>query len=228
MNPVVSFQLYLGNSYANKSNLFTKNCNIPSITSSIKQTISFLSLKKKHINELLAVCLTGDQSAQMEIYKRYYKAMYNTAFRIVKNSAIAEDIMQESLLSAFTKLNTFKGEVSFGAWLKRIVVNNSIQEYRKRIKRQEVDLAKVIYKVEDNDGYVPDYAKTEQKAQKVIETMKLLKDNYRISLTLHLIEGYDYEEISEIMNLSYANCRTIISRAKESLRQKLNTVPHGK
>ena len=51
--------------------------------------------------------------------------------------------------------------------------------------------------------------------------MKLLKDNYQISLTLHLIEGYDYEEISEIMNISHANCRTMISRAKDSLRQKL-------
>jgi RNA polymerase sigma-70 factor (ECF subfamily) len=58
-------------------------------------------------------------------------------------------------------------------------------------------------------------------AQKVLETMKQLKDNYRISLTLHLIEGYDYEEVSSIMNISYANCRTTISRAKESLRKKM-------
>ena len=67
----------------------------------------------------------------------------------------------------------------------------------------------------NQDGY------TELKAQKVMETMKSLKDNYRVSLTLHLIEGYDYEEISEIMNISYANCRTMISRAKQSLRKKL-------
>ena len=67
----------------------------------------------------------------------------------------------------------------------------------------------------DSNGY------TELKAQKVMETMKSLKENYRVSLTLHLIEGYDYEEISQIMNISYANCRTTISRAKESLRKKL-------
>ena len=51
--------------------------------------------------------------------------------------------------------------------------------------------------------------------------MNLLKENYRVSLTLHLIEGYDYEEVSSIMDMSYANCRTTISRAKESLRQKM-------
>ena len=147
--------------------------------------------------------------------------MYNTAVRIVKDSAIAEDVMQESFLSAFTKLETFKGEVTFGSWLKRIVINNSIYQYRKQQKKNEVALDDVIYKVEDNDGIASDYVFTEQKAQKVMETMKQLKDNYRVSLTLHLIEGNDYDEISTIMNLSYANCRTTISRAKESLRQKL-------
>jgi len=79
-----------------------------------------------------------------------------------------------------------------------------------------------MYKVEDNNGIVSDHVFSEQKAQKVMETMKQLKDNYRISLTLHLIEGYDYEEISDIMNISYANCRTTISRAKESLRKKIS------
>jgi len=182
-----------------------------------------LSHKKEHTDALLQLCLEGKQSAQLEIYNRYYKAMYNTSVRIVKDSAEAEDVMQESFLNAFTKLHTFKGEVTFGSWLKRIVINNSIYHYRKQQKKNEVDLDDVIYKVEDNDGVVSDHALTELKAQKVMETMNLLKDNYRVSLTLHLIEGYDYEEISQIMNISNANCRTTISRAKESLRNKLTT-----
>ena len=165
--------------------------------------------------------MAGKQSAQLEVYNRYYKAMFNTALRIVKDTAQAEDIMQESFLSAFTKLHTFKGEVTFGSWLKRIVINNSIHQYRKQQKKNEVALDEVLYKVEDNDGIASDHVFTELKAQKVIETMKDLKDNYRVSLTLHLIEGFDYEEISEIMNISYANCRTTVSRAKESLRRKL-------
>lgn len=183
-----------------------------------------MSHKKEHIDTLLQLCLEGKQSAQLEVYNRYYKAMYNTALRIVKDSAEAEDVMQESFLNAFTKLQDFKGEVAFGAWLKRIVVNKSIYHYRKLQKKNEVDLDEVLYKVEDNDGFVSDHEWTELKAQKVIETMHLLKDTYRVSLTLHLIEGYDYEEISDLMNMSYANCRTTISRAKESLRSKLINV----
>ncbi|GMN11832.1 RNA polymerase sigma factor [Croceitalea sp. MTPC9] len=181
-----------------------------------------MSHKNEHTDALLQLCLEGKQSAQLEIYNRYYKAMYNTALRIVKHTAEAEDVMQESFLNAFMKLHTFKGEVTFGAWLKRIVINNSIYHYRKQQKNQTSDLNEVLYKVEDNDGVALDHnGYTELKAQKVMETMKSLKDNYRVSLTLHLIEGYDYEEISKIMNISYANCRTTISRAKENLRKRL-------
>ncbi|MBW8244602.1 RNA polymerase sigma factor [Muricauda oceani] len=181
-----------------------------------------MSQQNEHIDTLLQLCMQGKQSAQLEVYNRYYKAMYNTAFRIVKHTAEAEDVMQESFLSAFTKLHTFKGDVAFGAWLKRIVINNSIYHYKKQQKKRTDDLDDIMYKVEDNEGVASDQnGYTELKAQKVMETMKSLKDNYRVSLTLHLIEGYDYEEISEIMNISYANCRTMISRAKESLRKKL-------
>jgi RNA polymerase sigma-70 factor (ECF subfamily) len=183
-----------------------------------------LSQEKEHIDVLLTQCKAGSQRAQVEVYQRYYKAMYNTALRIVKDTAEAEDVMQESFLKAFTKLHSFKGEVAFGAWLKRIVINNSIHHYKKQRKKEEVALEDYMYKVEDNDGIASDHVLTEQKAQKVMETMNRLKDNYRISLTLHLIEGYDYEEISTIMNISYANCRTTISRAKESLRKQLTVV----
>ena len=187
-----------------------------------KTNQSFLSRQNEHIDTLLELCKQGKQSAQLEVYNRYYKAMYNTALRIVKHTAEAEDVMQESFLNAFTKLHTFKGDVAFGAWLKRIVINNSIYHYKKQQKKRAVDLDDVMYKVEDNDVAASDQnGYTELKAQKVMETMKSLKDNYRVSLTLHLIEGYDYEEISDIMNISYANCRTTISRAKESLRKKL-------
>jgi len=181
-----------------------------------------LSHQNENIDALLQQCLEGKQRAQMEIYNRYYKAMYNTALRIVKHTAEAEDVMQESFMNAFTKLKTFKGDVTFGAWLKRIVINNSIYHYRKQQKNQTTDLDDVMYKVEDNNAVAFDRSGyTELKAQKVMETMKSLKDNYRVSLTLHLIEGYDYEEMSEIMGISYANCRTTVSRAKESLRKRL-------
>lgn len=181
-----------------------------------------MTLTTKNIEELVELCKTGDQSAQLEVYNRYYKAMYNTALRIVKDSFEAEDIMQDSFLSAFTKLNGLNDAVTFGSWLKRIVVNNSIYHFNKNSKYQNVPFENVMYKVEDNNqGIDSETSTSNEKVKLVVSTMGKLKDNYRIALTLHLIEGYDYEEISALLNISYANCRTTISRAKESLRQKL-------
>ncbi|MBE9490240.1 MAG: RNA polymerase sigma factor [Bacteroidetes bacterium] len=180
-----------------------------------------MTLTNHNIEQLIQLCKSGNQNAQLEVYNRYYKAMYNIAFRIVKDSFEAEDIMQDSFLTAFTKIESLKDFATFGSWLKRIVTNNSIYHYKKNSKYQDVHLDDVLYKIEDHIDITSDYEFTNLKAKQVLETMKSLKENYRISLTLHLIEGYDYEEISDIMNISYSNCRTIISRAKESLRQKL-------
>lgn len=180
-----------------------------------------MSLTNQNIEQLVEQCKTGNQFAQLEVYNRYYKAMYNTALRIVKDNFEAEDIMQDAFLTAFTKLNTLKESKTFGSWLKRIVINNSIYHYNKSNKYDEVPLNDVLYKVEDDQGIVDEQDVSSVKAKQVLDTMKSLKDNYRVALTLNLIEGYDYEEISDIMNISYANCRTTISRAKESLRQKL-------
>ena len=180
-----------------------------------------MTLTNQNIEELLQLCKVNNQSAQMEVYNRYYKAMYNTAYRIVKDNFEAEDIMQDSFLTAFTKLDSLKEISTFGSWLKRIVINNSIYHYKQNSKYNNVPLDDVMYKVEDHSGIEENYEFTNLKATQVLETMKQLKSNYQVSLTLHLIEGYDYEEISEIMNISQANCRTMISRAKESLRQKL-------
>lgn len=160
----------------------------------------------------------------MELYNRYYKAMYNTSLRIVKDSFEAEDIMQESFLTAFSKLDSLKEIKTFGAWLKRIVINNSIYHYKKNNKYNETPLDDVLYKIEDNDGVVETSTFTSLRAKQVLETLNTLKSNYRVALTLHLIEGYDYEEISAIMDISYNNCRTTISRAKDSLRKKMHAL----
>lgn len=149
--------------------------------------------------------------------------MYNTALRIVKDSHWAEDIMQESFLKAFTKLDSFKGEVTFGAWLKKIVVNHSLDNYKKINKNALESLDNILYKVEDESSTDDTKLDFQQlKVQQVTAALQSLKENYRIALTLLFIEGYDHEEISEIMGITSGNCRTTISRAKESLLKKLN------
>lgn len=174
------------------------------------------------INHLITLCKAGNRNAQFEVYNMYYRAMYNTALRIVKDEHWAEDVMQESFLKAFTKLDSFKGEVAFGAWLKKIVVNHSLDNYKKLNKDATQPIDNMLYKLEDSDNGEEAKVDFQQlQVQQVSQAIASLKENYRIILTLLYIEGYDQEEISEIMQITAGNCRTTISRAKESLLKKL-------
>lgn len=176
--------------------------------------------QQEHIDQLIEACKRQEQSAQFEIYKLYYKAMFNAALRITQDSFEAEDVMQESFLSAFTKIDTFKGEVTFGAWLKRIVINKSLTQLKKNNKFDDVKFEVLENTISDQSDPVEeivDYSVI--KANEVLKTMGKLKDNYRIALTLSLVDGYDNEEVAVIMKITNENCRTTISRAKNKLRK---------
>ena len=122
-----------------------------------------------------------------------------------------------SILTAFTKLDTYKEEVAFGAWLKRIVINKSLTQLKKNNRYQEVKMD--VIPTDEIDDEAIDYKGLNP--QNVLDTLQNLKDNYRIVLTLNLIEGFDYEEIAQILNYTNENVRTTISRAKKKLKQVL-------
>ena len=168
---------------------------------------------------LLQQCKENNQKAQLALYNQYYSAMFNVAFRIVNDKTLAEEIMQDGFLSAFTKLDSYSGNVTFGAWLKKIVVNRSINELKKNSNYQTENLNENFEMVDPNDE--ESLAVNSLKAEQVLKIMQELKPNYKIILTLFFIEGYDLEEISGILNISNENCRTTMSRAKESLRKKV-------
>ncbi|MGE4290520.1 MAG: RNA polymerase sigma factor [Salinivirgaceae bacterium] len=179
-----------------------------------------MAQKYKNIHqELIDACKNGNSKAQFEIYKLYYKAMYNTSLRLLNDSLEAEDVMQEAFLSAFKNLHTYKEEVSFGAWLKKIVVNRSLDVLKKRrIDQEPIDERRLaVTEVSDDD--VLD--ETMQKVAEVKQVISQLPENYRVLITLHLLEGYDHEEISEILGMTNANVRTTYSRARKRLQEML-------
>ena len=183
---------------------------------------NFLNYNNQDIVELIQGCCNKNQKAQFEIYNRYCKAMYNVALRIVKDEHFAQDVMQEGFLKAFTKIDSYKQEVAFGAWLKRIIVNYSIDYLKKNKQFQFDDFDKNLYKIDSDENQNDDDPSFDElKVKQILETINGLKDNYRMILNLFFIDGYDQEEICEILNISYANCRTTLSRAKETLRIKL-------
>lgn len=170
--------------------------------------------------KLIEASKTGDRKAQLEVYKLYYRAMYNISFRILNNTADAEDVMQESFLNAFQKLDTWRGEVSFGAWLKKIVINRSLDVIKTR--KALISLDSVPEMAEDHDEEYVNYK--DVRPEMISNAISSLPDGYRVILSLYLIEGYDHEEISGILHITNATSRTQYHRAKKQLAMKLKTV----
>ena len=180
--------------------------------------ISRLELTEQILHdELVERCKKGDTRAFSTIYQKYAKAMYNTSLRIVNHTGDAEDVVQEAFTDAFRSLEDFSYKSTFGAWLKRIVINKSINQLRKR-KMDLIDIDKTnVGNLQEEDG--PDELGIQLKVEDIKKAVGLLPNGYRTVLTLYLFEGYDQEEIAEILQVSHATVRTQYMRAKKKLLQ---------
>jgi len=179
-----------------------------------------------HQVKLIEECKSNNKRAQIELYRKYNQGMYNIAMRLLKNPENADDIIQESFLSAFKNINQFKAEVTFGAWLKKIVIHKCLNY----LKKKELDVITLdeshAFNVEkeDNDNWEFDNSIV---LEDVKISMDKLPDKYKFVLMLYLIEGYDHEEISEILNISVIASRTQLMRGKNKLRQLLKRRGYG-
>ncbi len=166
---------------------------------------------------LIEKCRRNNPKAQLQLYDKYCHAMYVTAFNFVKQEAVAEDMMQEAFIKAFQKIDTFDGKVSFGAWLKKIVINQCLDWLKKRkLRIVSIDDEKVQIADEDN-WYVEDTITINQ----IHETIEQLPDKYKIILKLFLLEGYDHQEISQILNITEVSSRSQVFRGKNKLKELL-------
>lgn len=177
-----------------------------------------LMLTEPH-GALLDRCLRGDRQAQYQVYHLYAKAMYNVSYRILQNTQEAEDILQEAFLDAFLKLSTFRRESSFGAWLKQIVIRKAINQLRTRreilfsldsLSVTEVETCEDTREWDATDSVEP-----------ILRALALLPEGYRTVLSLYLFEGYDHEEISQILGISVVTSRTQYVRAKKRLLEMI-------
>ena len=169
-------------------------------------------------HDLIDRCRAGDQYAHYRIYKLYAKAMLNTAFRITGRDDEAQDVLQEAFISAFRNLESYRGDATFGSWLKRIVVNKAINSVKKRkfeLMPENEDFD-VPVQEEDKDNYMPELT-----VDKVKKAIGALPDGYRSVLSLYLLEGYDHQEIGEILGISESTSKSQLNRSKKKLKELL-------
>ncbi len=171
--------------------------------------------------DLVVECKQGSKKACFELYRLYSKAMLNVAFRIVGSIDEAEDVLQDAFLDAFNRVKDFRQETTFGLWLKQIVVHRAINLLRKR-KLEMVELGEdQLENVADEES--ADDEELQYKVAQVKEAMKELPDGYRVVLSLYLLEGYDHEEIGQVLNISENTSRTQFLRAKRKLNEILKS-----
>lgn len=175
-----------------------------------------MSSSIQHIHkDLVEKSKAGNRKAQFDLYNQYVDAMFYVCMRIVNNREDAEDVTQESFIKAFKKIDSFKYESTFGAWLKRIVVNTSINHLKKkRIKLVDMETQEFKWLEEVQEEKQSNYD-----MQKVKKGIEMLPHGYRVVLSLYLLEGYDHREIAEILNISDSTSKTQYSRAKKKLRE---------
>lgn len=177
---------------------------------------------QNQIHSLIQSCKKGNQIAQMKVYDSYCQAMYTIAYRYLKNEEDAKDAMQEGFLKAFLNIDNYRPEATFGSWLKRIIINQCLDVLKKRkleFSNDEVETLQVI----DDDNW--DFDSSISKIE-ILNALEQLNEKHKMIVKLYLIEGYDHQEISEILEIPVKTSRTHLRRGKiklqELLKQKYN------
>ena len=169
-------------------------------------------------DDLIERSKAGERFAQSELYRLYSKAMYNICYRFSNDRDDAEDILQEAFISAFTNLGSYRGDASFGAWLKRIVVNKGIN-FVKRKKMELMPLEELDIEIAEDEQSDDEFILN---IDKIRDGIQELPDGYRLVFSLYLLEGYDHKEIAEILGITESTSKSQYLRAKRKLKDNLN------
>ncbi len=174
---------------------------------------------------LVEQCRDNNPKAQLALYKQYCDGMFIVASRYLKDTAAAEDAMQVAFIKAFKKIEQFSGDVTFGAWLKRIVINTCLDELKKKkIYKEEINEQTLHIEDEGDVGWETDDGTTMTEINQAIEK---LSPNYKNVVQLFLIEGYDHQEIAEVLGITESASRTNLHRGKIQLQQTLKHLQYG-
>ncbi len=173
----------------------------------------------KDLKEIIIKCGSGDVRAQAKLYELFSSKMFGVCLRYAKDRTDAEDNLQEGFVKVFTYIGKFRHEGSFEGWVRRIMVNVSLENYRKQ---------HLMYSVEDI-GIYESYNYSDEildriSAQELIELIQELTPRYRMVFNLYVLEGMNHKEISEEMNISVGTSKSNLARGREILKRKVKVL----
>jgi len=180
-------------------------------------------LIQQPIDKLIKACIKGNEKAQIQLYEMYCQAMFTIACRYLKNEEDAKDAMQDGFIKAFTKIESYTSEYTFGAWLKRIIINQCLDVLKKKYLETTSINSESLQLIDDENWNV-DISITKEMIESAVEQ---LPEKYMLVVKLYLMEGYDHEEISQILEIPVKTSRTHLRRGRLQLKELLKTKRYG-
>ncbi len=172
--------------------------------------------------DIIEKCKRGNAKAQYQLYNLYARAMYNVCMRMMNSREAAEDMLQESFSEAFARLDSYRYEAAFGAWLKRIAINKCINEINRR--RVDLEFFDDMYYFDDKDDAEKDPDDGKMTVANIKMAMEKLPKGSRMIFSLYLLEGYDHVEIAQILNISESNSKSQYMRARLRVKEILSNM----
>ncbi len=165
---------------------------------------------------LIEKCKKGSARYQKVLYDRYACKIYPICYRYAKNEEDAKDILQETFIRVFNKLETFQDKGSFEGWIKRIAVNVAIRHYQNEIKKIDQHDIERVPELHTDASVLSDL-----NAEEILRTISELPNGYRIVFNMYALEGYSHKEIAETLNISEGASRSQLTRARQALMEIL-------
>lgn len=175
---------------------------------------------------IIEACKKGDERQKYRLYQLYSKAMFNVCYRMMNNREEAEDMLQEAFTQAFMKLDSFRYDSSFGAWLKRIAINSCINAKNKR--KVELTFIDEMHRFDQPEYQDNNEEEVQLTVAGITKAMEKLPEGGRIIFSLYLLEGYDHSEISQILNITESTSKSQFMRAKRRINEILKEQKTGR
>lgn len=169
--------------------------------------------------ELIHGCISGKESYQYELYRRYAPKMFGVCLRYCANREEAEDVLQDGFIKVFKKMDTFRFAGSFEGWIRKIMVNTAVRNKYMHFRAHEIPALEGI-----------EHPVTDEKVTSGLSTADLMKlinelpQGYKIVFNMFAIEGYSHKEIAETLNIQEATSRSQYLRARQFLKDKLEKI----
>ena len=175
---------------------------------------------------LVARAQRGEAGAFEELFQQHKQRVYSLCFRMIGNTAEAEELTQEAFMQVFRKMHTFRGESAFSTWLHRLSVNVVLMRLRKK-SLPAASLEEVTEPDEETGGPRKDIGAPDLGLSGAVDRVNLqraveqLPPGYRTVFVLHDVQGYEHNEIADIMDCSVGNSKSQLHKARTRLRELL-------